>query len=86
MLDLKIGEKFVQSIESSGNKQNQLNQSLNALIKGKLDVVSGEFENEVASRVALGLMELYRYNEKVKEYQSDISQVKALLADFAPAQ
>ena len=86
MLDLKIGEKFVQSIESSGNKQNQLNQSLNALIKGKLDVVSGEFEIEVASRVALGLMELYRYNEKVKEYQSDISQVKALLADFAPAQ
>lgn len=83
---MKIGEKFVQSIESSGNKQNQLNQSLNALIKGKLDVVSGEFENEVASRVALGLMELYRYNEKVKEYQSDISQVKALLADFAPAQ
>ena len=65
---MKIGEKFVQSIESSGNKQNQLNQSLNALIKGKLDVVSGEFENEVASRVALGLMELYRYNEKVKEY------------------
>lgn len=47
--------------------------------------MSGEFDSEVASRVAAGLMELHGYNEKVKEYQSDISQVKALLADFAPA-
>lgn len=38
----------------------------------------------MASRVASGLLELYRYNEKVKEYQSDITQVKALLADFTP--
>lgn len=33
---LFLGEKFVASVENSGNKQNQLNCSLNVLIKGKL--------------------------------------------------